>query len=94
MKERTSLRPTELAELAIEWWCPDRFVEIYGDLVSRFARMMDAYDAGDLSTWYNLLNGTAVWVLGYDLDDEDQEEALLGYLEDLCHGYLDHTFEN
>jgi hypothetical protein len=92
MKERTSLRPTELAELAIEWWCPDRFVEIYGDLVSRFARMMDAYDAGDLSTWYNLLNGTAVACLGYDTVRE--EDALLGYLEDLCHGYLDHTFEN
>jgi hypothetical protein len=92
--ERTSLRPTELAELAIQWWCPDRFVEIYGDLVSRFALIMDAYDARDFGTWYNLLNGAAVWVLGYDLDDEDQEDALLGYLEDLCHGYFDHTFED
>jgi hypothetical protein len=89
MKERTSLRPTELAELAIEWWCPDRYVEIYGELTSRFVRIMDAYDSGDLSTWYNLLNGAAVSVLGYDLDDEDQEEALLGYLEDLCRGYFD-----
>jgi hypothetical protein len=94
MKERTSLRPTELAELAIEWWCPDRFVETYGELVSAFASMLEAYDANDYGTWYNLLNRAAVSILGYDLDDEDQEEALLGHLEDLCHGYLDHTFEN
>jgi hypothetical protein len=94
MKERTSLRPTELAELAIEWWCPDSFVEIYGDLVSAFASLLEAYDANDFSTWYNLLNRTAVGILGYDLDDEYQEEALLTYLEDLCRGYHDHAIDN
>jgi len=88
MQERTSLRPTELAELAIEWWCPDRYVEIYGDLVSRFASILDAYDARDFGIWYNLLNGAAVSVLGYDTEEE--EDALLAYLDDLCRGYHDH----
>jgi hypothetical protein len=87
MEERTELRPTELAELAIEWWCPGRHVEIYGDLVSRFASILDAYDAQDFSTYYNLLNSVAINVLGYDTVAE--EEALLGHLEDLCRGYFD-----
>ncbi len=90
--ERTSLRPTELAELAIQWWCPDRFVETYGELTSRFVKIMDAYDARDFGTWFNLLNGAAIGCLGYDTVRE--EDALLGYLEDLCRGYLDHTFED
>jgi len=90
MKERTSLRPTELAELAIDWWCPDRFADIYGELTTHFVNMMEAYDASDFSTWYQLLQRAAIGCLGYE--GVREEDALLGYLEDLCHGYLDHTF--
>jgi hypothetical protein len=90
MTERTSLRPTELAELAIDWWCPDRFADIYGELTTHFVNMMEAYDARDFSTWYQLLNRAAIGCLGYT--GVREEDALLGYLEDLCRGYFDHTF--
>jgi hypothetical protein len=54
--------------------------------------MMEAYDAGDVSTWYQLLQRAAIGCLGYE--GVREEDALLGYLEDLCHGYLDHTWDN
>jgi hypothetical protein len=52
--------------------------------------MMEAYDASDYSTWYQLLQRAAIGCLGYE--GVREEDALLGYLEDLCRGYFDHTF--
>jgi hypothetical protein len=86
MEDRTELRPTELSELAIDWWCPNRFAEVYGEMVSCFVQILEAYDKKDFGTWHLLMNGAAC-VLGYD--DEWQEEAILDYLENLCRGYFD-----
>ena len=76
-----------LGQQAVAWWCPpDRDTTGLAEIVgAQLAKAQDALAQKDWSSYHYLLNHVAISELGYD--DEDQEEELLGYLDDLCRGY-------
>ena len=86
-QELSTLSPLELAEKALEWWCPDRDGNDPQAVASGLAAALEAATQGDFSQYHTELNHLAASELGYDTEDE--EEALLGYLDDLCQGYHD-----
>ena len=87
-KELSTLPATRLAAKALKWWVPDRGLGAQAKLAAKLAHARNAAREGDWGTYWTTLNHTASGpCLG--VDDEWQEEALLGYLDDLCRGYHD-----
>jgi hypothetical protein len=84
----TTLSADRLAAKALDWWCPDRAGENQAKLTELLSKALSAARERDWSSYWTELNGAAVGVLGYDTVDE--EEAVLGRLDDLCRGHLDH----
>ena len=84
----TTVTTTTLGQQAVEWWCPpNRDTTGLAEIVDGWLAMAQAAMAQkDWGTYHRLLNQVAISELGYD--DEAQEEELLGYLDDLCRGYL------
>ena len=84
----TTVTTTTLGQQAVDWWCPpDRDTTGLAEIVdAQLAKAKAAMAQKDWSDYHCLLNRVAISELGYD--DEDQEEELLGYLDDLCRGYL------
>jgi hypothetical protein len=82
-----TLTSTTLGQQAVAWWCPpDRDTTGLAEVVdAQLAKALDALAKKDWSAYHYLLNYVAIGELGYD--DEDQEDELLGYLDDLCRGY-------
>jgi len=84
----TTVTTTTLGQQAVDWWCPpDRDTIGLAEIVdAQLVKAQVAMAQKDWSSYHCLLNQVAISELGYDT--EDQEEELLGYLDDLCRGYL------
>ena len=84
----TTLSADRLAAKVLDWWCPDRAGENQAKLTELLDNALLAARERDWSAYWTRLNGAAAGVLGYDTVEE--EEVILGRLDDLCRGYLDH----
>jgi hypothetical protein len=76
-----------LARKAVEWWCPDDRItsELINEVGAELYKAQAALEEKDWSTFHATLNRVAISSLGHD--DENQEEELLAYLDDLVRGY-------
>jgi hypothetical protein len=84
----TTVTTTTLGQQAVDWWCPpDRDTTGLAEIVdAQLAKAKVAMAQKDWSDYHCLLNRVAASELGFD--DAREEEQLLGYLDDLCRGYL------
>ena len=85
---KNELLSSTLGQQAVAWWCPaDRDTTDLAEIVdTQLTKAQAAMAQKDWSNYHCSLNHVAASELGFD--NAREEEQLLGYLDDLCRGYL------